>query len=641
MLKKIFSLFSIALATLASQAQVKLPKLISDGMILQRDVTTRLWGWAAPGESITLKFESKIYHTNADQAGTWKIALPMHKAGGPYSMEFSARNQIILKDILFGDVYVCSGQSNMEFKMGQLTDQYPADFVKANNPRIRQFKVPQEYEFKNAKKNVSTGQWIAANAQSLLDFSAVAYYFAADIERKYHIPVGIINASVGGSPAQSWISEPALKRFPDYYSELQQFKDDNLIKTIESKNRLNSNAWSALLNQKDEGLRKNWKSNHMDFSDWQELDAAGYLPEEVFNKQNGVVWLKKEIYVSPQVAAMATKLLLGRLVDADSAFVNGKFAGTTGYQYPQRKYVLDKGILTSGQNTITIRLVSNSGRAGFVPDKPYQLISLKDTIDLTGKWKYKVGATMPPSPAQITVRWKSGGLFNAMIAPLQQFKIKGFLWYQGESNTGKSEEYLDLMKTLVGDWRTGWAQGELPFLFVQLPGYMEPKPVPSESNWAKLRDSQSKLLTVKNTAMAVAIDLGEWNDVHPLNKKDVGHRLALQAEKLIYGEHTESSGPTFYKLVLSGQQIIVNFTHAEAGLLSSGNKPVKGFAIAGKDKKYVWADALISGKQVILSNPAVSKPTYVRYAWADNPDTANLYNTFHLPAAPFEAELKP
>lgn len=608
-------------------------------MILQRDVPVQIWGWAGSGEGISVRFNSKIYRATANEQGKWSISLPATKSGGPYQMEFSASNRIVLKDILFGDVFICSEQSNMELAMGSLLDKYPKEIASANYANIRQFMVPHDYDFINERSDFTAGAWESATAKNVLNFSAVAYFFAVNIQKKEHIPIGIINTSVGGSPAQSWISEQSLRQFPDYYNELQKFKDPSFTKTIDSNNRTKSAAWYALLNQKDDGLKNNWKSNDIDFRNWQELKTVGYLPETVFNKQNGVVWLKKVVSLNKRMISGKVKLLLGRLVDADSVFINGKFVGTTGNQYPQRRYLLNEGILKEGQNTLTIRLVSASARVGFVPDKPYMLILAKDTINLADAWKYKTGAIIPPPSAQTVVRWKPAGLFNAMISPLMPFKIKGFLWYQGEANASKSEEYLRLMQTLVADWRKRWAQGNLPFLYVQLPGYMEIKDLPSESNWAKLRVAQSELLADKNTRMAVAIDLGEWNDVHPLNKKEVGERLALQAEQLIYGRQINASSPYFDSVRRIGQQLEISFKNIGKGLMSMGNGPLKGFAIAGEDRKFVWAEAAVKNNRVVAFNSAITNPMYIRYAWADNPSGANLYNKDGLPAAPFEAQI--
>lgn len=626
---------------MGSFAQIKLPKLISDGMVLQRDDTTKIWGWASPNERIKLNFNRRAYQTSANKDGDWMIKLPPQKAGGPYEMNFEASNKIVLKDILLGDVWICSGQSNMELPMNRLIDKYPDVIAASNNSKIRQFLVPDEYDFEKPGKDLSDGKWENANPENILNFSAVAYFFALDIHKKYGVPIGIINTALGGSPAQAWISENAIKKFPEYYMEAQKFKDKKLISAIESSDRLNSNHWYKLLNEKDEGLRNNWKAATLDDKAWAEMNIPGYWADEKSGNVNGAVWFRKEINIPKTMIGKPAKLLLGRIVDADSVFVNGKFVGTTSYQYPPRRYLLSPDLLKEGHNVITVRVISNSGKGGFVLDKNYQLIAGMDTINLKGNWKYKLGAKMEPTPSQTFVRWKPTGLYNAMIAPLQNYRIKGALWYQGEANTGKSSEYFDLMQTLISDWRKSWVQGDFPFIYVQLPNFMEENKEPVESAWAELREQQRKLTSIPNTAMVVATDLGEWNDIHPLNKKDVGKRLALQAEHLVYGDRkTVYSGPIFKSMELKEGKLILSFNNVGSGLIAKGGTELKYFSIAGQDKKYVWARAKIVGEKVLVWSDEIPHPVSVRYAWADNPEGANLYNKEGLPASPFQVFLK-
>ena len=640
--KRIKLIAVFVLVAQLSYAAISLPKLISDGMVLQRNTKIKVWGWAAPNEKVKLTLHQNSYHTVADPNGNWTINLPEQHQGGPYQMVLTGSNQIVLNNILFGDVWVCSGQSNMELGMDRLVDQYPEVIKNANNPNIRQFLVPDEYDFNKRRTDFSAGKWQEVNTKNILNFSAVAYFFANDIYQKYKVPIGLINAALGGSPAESWMSEDAIKKFPNADLELQKFKDGALIKEIEQSDRARSNEWYGLLNQKDEGLKNNWKSSGLDDQDWQEMNIPGYWADGKLGSVNGVVWFRKEIHVSKEQIGKPAKLLLGRIIDADSVFINDNFVGTTSYQYPPRRYLLSNTILKEGKNTIVVRVVSNGGRGGFVLDKPYELVVGDTKIDLKGKWKYRLGATMGPTPSQTFVRWKPVGLFNAMIAPLLNYSIKGALWYQGEANTGRSKEYGQVMTTLINDWRNKWGQGDFPFLYVQLPGFMDEKSEPTESAWAELRQQQLQLLTVPKTAMAVAIDLGEWNDIHPLNKKDVGVRLALLAKSMVHGDKaTVSSGPLFKSIVKKGNQLEMDFTHVGGGLIAKNDQTLKYFAVAGVDRKFVWAKAIIKQGKVVVWNDGVSDPIYVRYAWADNPATANLYNKEGLPASPFEAKVKP
>jgi sialate O-acetylesterase len=316
-------------------------------------------------------------------------------------------------------------------------------------------------------------------------------------------------------------------------------------------------------------------------------------------------------------------------------YLNGKFVGTTSYQYPPRRYDVPEGILKEGKNTIVVRIINSSGQGGFVENKFYGLDFGNQTVDLQGEWRYKLGVKMEPLAGETFIRWKPMGLYNAMLAPLLKYSIKGVIWYQGEANTGRAMEYRNLFATLINDWRSKWNQGDFPFLYVQLPNFMKSYEQPTESNWAMLRESQLKTLALPNTGMAVAIDIGEWNDIHPLNKKDVGNRLALAAQKWAYGDDKiEYSGPVYKSMRIEGNKIILSFTHTGSGLMIKGDK-LNAFAIAGEDNQFVWANAEIKENEIIVYNDKITHPVAVRYAWADNPENANLYNQEKLPASPF------
>jgi sialate O-acetylesterase len=371
---------------------------------------------------------------------------------------------------------------------------------------------------------------------------------------------------------------------------------------------------------------------------WDKMKIPGYWANTSLGQVNGIVWFKKDVEIPSSCSGEKAKLILGRIVDADSVFINGTFAGTTSYQYPPRRYEIADGILKGGLNTFTVKVISNSGMGGFVPDKIYSLIVGTDTIDLKGEWYFKPGAIMKPLQGGINVKYKPAGLFNAMIAPLLNFGIKGVLWYQGESNTERSNEQKILFPALINDWRRNWNRGDFPFLYVQLANFMESKMEPSESKWALFREAQAQSLSVTNTAMAVTIDVGEWNDIHPLNKLDVSKRLFYAAQKVAYGENIVFSGPVYKSMRIKGNAIIVDFLNKGSGLEARGDLKLKQFAISGPDKKFVWANAAIKKNKVIVWNENISAPIAVRYAWADNPRSANLYNKEGLPASPFRTD---
>ena len=468
---------------------VKLPKLISDGMVLQRNAEINIWGWADKNEKVSISFLGSTYNTVADENGNWKIVLSDLNAGGPFKMEINASNTIIINDIMIGDVWVCSGQSNMEHTVGSFDWVYKNEIANSTNKYIREFHVPQKYNFNDAQEDLQSGSWKTANPENVYNFSAVGYFFAKALYDKYKVPVGLINSSLGGSPVESWISEDALKTFPAYYNEARLFRDSSLINIIETSDSKRINDWYNLSSKIDEGYRNqpSWFDPTLNDSDWKTMKIPGYWADTKVGFLNGVVWFRKKVNIPASVIEGKAKIILGRIVDADSVFINGKFIGNTTYLYPRRRYDIPDGILKEGENTIVIRVVNSFGRGGFVFDKPYQIQTETDTIDLKGEWKFKVGDIMPSLASQTFIRWKPMGLYNAMIAPLLNYKIKGVIWYQGESNAERPGEYLNLFTTMINDWRNKWNEGVFPFLFVQLPNFMDPKNEPSESDWALLR----------------------------------------------------------------------------------------------------------------------------------------------------------
>lgn len=621
--------------------EVKLPQLISDGMVLQREASVNIWGWADPGEKIKVEFRNKIYNTDAEQDGKWKIRLPGLKAGGPDRMEIIAGNRITLNDVYVGDVWICSGQSNMELPMKRVKPLYKNEILHSANPNIRHFNVPDRYNFKNPEDDLPGGKWEAANPESVLDFTAVGYFFARELYARYEVPIGLINASVGGSPIEAWLSEEALQQFPHHLAMAVKFKNDSLIQQITEHDKKTNDAWYGLLDSRDKGLsgHKSWADPAYDASKWPVMRLPAFWDETELGPVNGVVWFRKEIMVPNSMVGQPAKLLMGRIVDSDETYLNGKLVGSVSYQYPPRRYDVPPGILKPGKNVIAVRVINTSGRGGFIKDKPYRLSAGGKEINLTGEWRYQLGASMEPLAAPTFIRWKPVGLYNAMIAPLSDYAIKGVIWYQGESNTDNPAEYKKTFPALIKDWRKQWNQGGFPFLYVQLANFMEPKDRPSESQWAEFRGAQLKTLQLPRTAMAVAVDVGEWNDIHPLNKKDVGKRLAVAAQKIAYGEDSiVHSGPLYKSMKIKKGKIILSFTNTGSGLMAKGGGELRHFAICGADKRCVWANARIVGDKVIVWNDAIANPVAVRYAWADNPEGANLYNKEGLPASPFRTD---
>ncbi len=641
MKKYFFVVINFYFILLSATAQIKLPSLISNGMILQRDTKLKIWGWATASEKITVSFHNKNYKTVANKDGKWVVMLSPEKAGGPYQMKIKGKNEMLLNDILMGDVWFCAGQSNMVHQLNIHDVTYAKEITEANFPQIRQFLIPTLTSLTGPKDSLPNIVWKSAVGEDVRPFSAVAYFFAKSLYERYHVPIGIINASVGGTPIEAWTSEEGLKEFPALMSTVQKNKDTAFVNGITR--RAIAQSKKQALPMDDKGLLNSptWYDVNYVAKGWKTIAVPGYWEDQGVKDLNGIVWYRKEIDVPASMVGKLTKIFLGRIVDADVLYINGKQIANTTYMYPQRRYSIPADVLKVGKNIVVVKVTNNNGKGGFVPDKPYCLFAGNDTIDLKGYWQYKVGQVFVPQNGEansgISFQNQPTALYNAMVAPVTDYSIKGIVWYQGESNTGRALEYARLQPAQILDWRNKWQQGNLPFLYVQLPNFMDANYLPSESQWAMLRDAQLKSLSVPNTGMAVAIDLGEWNDIHPDNKKDVGNRLALVAQKIAYGEDIVHTGPLFQSSTIDGNKIIISFTNVGTGLISKDGESLRAFATAGADKKFVWANATIENNKIIVWNNDIANPKYVRYAWADNPDV-NFYNKEGLPASPFQTD---
>ncbi|MCF0074161.1 sialate O-acetylesterase [Dyadobacter sp. CY261] len=639
---KIFK-FAIILALCASgllRAQVRLPKLISDNMVLQRDQPIKVWGWASPKEKITLHFDQKTYQTTTNAAGKWEIGLPAHAAGTGHSMVLKGRNEIRIANIAFGDVWLCSGQSNMVINMERVKERFPDDIASAHYPSIRNFFVPTLTNLNGPAEDFPKGEWKVANPKDVLGFGAVAYFFAREIFEKHKVPIGIINSSVGGTPIEAWIGEEGFKPFEEIQKTIARNKDTSYVNAFAGRP---DNSVPDRMAAADAGRAGHWESNDYQPKGWRNFNIPGYWEDQGLKALDGVVWFRKTIDVPPGWIGKSVRLYMGRIVDADEMYLNGRKIGNITYQYPPRRYEIPADLLKPGPNKFVIRVTNSTGKGGFVPDKPYFMTVGGDTIDLKGTWQYKVGAVFPPEEKRnnpvLVHQNQPTALYNAMIAPVLPLKVKGFLWYQGESNTGNPKPYNALLPALIEDWRAHWGE-RLPFLVAQLPNFQDIDYTPAESNIALLREAQNKALTLPNTAVAVTIDLGEWNDIHPLNKKDIGKRLALAARNMTYGEKDIiHSGPTLQSRSIEDGKIILTFADVGEGIVSSDGEPLRWFALAGDDGKFFWATIEVLGKnRIALQSDQVKSPRHVRYAWQDNPADVNFYNSAGLPASPFRTD---
>lgn len=553
-------------------AKVRLPRLVSDRMVLQRDVELKIWGWASPGEKVTVRFQGKHYNTETDATGSWQVLLPPQKAGGPFLLEVNER---VIRDVLVGDVWLCSGQSNQETPIARLTEMFPEINV-SNNHMIRHYKVPTQNSVGGLKEDIAgNAGWHSAVASDVLNWTSLAYFFAQEAYDRYKVPVGMLVSSLGGSAIESWVSQKNLKMFPELVFDKAALDSMRLAK-------------------QDKGAGK-WQQKNMDDMDWATMEVPGYWRENGIHTR-GTVWYRKTFSVPESMVGRHARLYMGTLVDSDSIFVNGTFVGFTSYTYPPRKYDIPAGVLTEGKNVITVRLTANSANGGFVKGKNYKIVGDDAEIELTGTWKYKIGINQN-EVVKYADRLKNlnkagSGLYSGMIYPISNYQVKGTIWYQGESNTGRPQIYASLLEALIKDWRELWNMPDMPFLLVQLPNFMEKNDSPSDSGWARIREAQLKTaLNVPYTSLAVTYDVGEWNDIHPLNKKVVAQRLFLGARKLVYGEKITGSGPLYKEMKVEGDKIILTFTEIGRGLICKEGKTLRHFAIAGEDQKFVWADA--------------------------------------------------
>ena len=531
-------------ATSMVDAKVKLPALISDGMVLQREQPIKVWGTADAGESVQVKFlknatptgvkggKLKVAYTvTADANGRWTLTLPAMKPGGPYILQV---NDIELKDILVGDVWLCSGQSNMELPVSRVTDMFRDEISAYENTNIRQLKVPNIFNFHAPQADLPDYvAWKPLTQENVMNFSALGYFFAKAMYEKNNIPVGLINSSWGGTPVEAWISEEGLKEFPKYINDKRQYEDDAYLKSIKQTEGLSFYRWNTSLYRGDAGLHEAtpWYAANYNDKDWKTVDLFSTdWGTNGLNPINGSHWFRKEVEVPQDWNGKEATLRLGCIVDADSVYVNGTFVGTISYQYPPRIYTIPAGVLKAGKNTVTIRLISNNSYPHFVKEKPYKIICGNEEVSLQGEWKYRLGAPMPPAPGMMFFCYEPVCLYNAMIAPLQNYGIRGVLWYQGESNVDRRNEYAALLTAMIADWRSTFGNPELPFYIVELADFLSRDDVSGRQAWAEMRKEQAKVAeTNRNTRLIRNSDLGEWNDIHPLDKKTLGQRAAESA----------------------------------------------------------------------------------------------------------------
>lgn len=531
-LRAFFSLAAAAIA-IAASAEVTLPRVVSSGMVAQRGDSVKIWGKASPGETVDVaakglgkgkvKKYKALVSTFAAADSTWMVKLPPMPVGGPYTLTI---NDITIDNVLSGDVYICSGQSNMELPVARVTDMFADEIAAYENPNIRQFNVPSVVDFGRKNDDVPSGDWRELTQANVMQYSALAYFFAKELYERTGVPVGILNTCWGGTPVESWISEEWLGDYPMAINEMRLYSDPQYRQSIKRLEAQNYARWDQVMNAGDPGVGK-WNDPALDDSQWTVVDLLSTdWATDGLNPVNGSHWFRKSLVLPAEAAGQPAVLRLGCIVDADSVFVNGQFVGNVTYQYPPRIYQVPAGLLREGDNNITIRMISQHGEGHFVPEKPYKLIVGDSEYSLEGDWRYHLGARMPEGPGQEFWCYKPTVLYNAMIHPFLNVNAAGAIWYQGESNVERRNQYAGLLKTMIANWREDFDNPDMPFYIVELADYLPFDDVEGRAAWAEMRQVQQQVADETENAYFIHNqDLGEWNDIHPLNKKTLGIRV--------------------------------------------------------------------------------------------------------------------
>ncbi len=616
--------------TLSVSAQLTMPRLFADHMVLQRDKPIKVWGWTSPKAKLTITFNGETKRIKSDDKGYFKTFLKPQKAGGPYTMSVSDNHTTLsFDDVLIGDVWIAGGQSNMEWKLQWGVNDWEEEVEDSDYPDIRFFQVPNEYA-SSVQRDVSGGEWLMANPENSPHFSAVAWFFAKRNHAEKAVPVGVVESNWGGTPAEAWTSIETLAHTKGYEEVADTIMHPSKTwEEIEQENKVKDDQKWKLMRDEQGAIASGAQKIAYDDSPW----IAYELPCDC--KMTDLAWLRREV----QLAADSIKeveLYISNVVQEAFVFFNGELIWTKKWNEDIKPVPVDKALIRDGKNVITYR-VANSWDGKVYFGRPEEMwLSVNGTrISLEGDWKYS-NEIEPKLPMAVKMFQMPSFLYNSKIAPIAGYTSRGVIWYQGESNAGLPQYYRELFGNMINDWRSAWGDPTLPFLYVQLANFMQRKEQPEDSDWAQLREAQTQALDLPNTAMAVTIDIGDAQDIHPRNKQDVGYRLWLAARKVSFKEGVVYSGPQVQKAVGQANSVKIRFDHVGSGLVSKG--ALKGFAVSDRSGTWYWAEASILGDVVLVSSKQVSHPTAVSYAWGDNPE-ATLYNLEGLPAVPFRVEL--
>lgn len=624
-------------------AQLRLPAFFADNMVLQQKKVNRIWGWASPGQLVQVDFLEKNYPAYADANGNWSVFLEAAAAGKTGTMlVWAGEKEFEFKNVVFGEVWVCSGQSNMEWRMDMLKETYPQELKTARNDNIRFMVVEKTLATSPQKDLPVSTKWTPVTPETVGACSAVAYWYAKKLQKELNVPVGLIVTAWGGTPAQSWTSFEGLHDFSGYRQNFIDNIHPLKLEDMSRKLQEGRDAFRRTVDAKADYMKQLVQPG-FDDSQWKEM----YLPKpweaQGFPALDGIVAFRLSFNVTAGEAGKEATLNMPAIDDIDSTYINGTFIGTMSQWDALRTYKIPAGILKEGKNILVIKVRDDQGGGGLSDGAvKFSITTGSRIIELKGNARFDIIAVLPDLTGGYgALEHQPAVLYNAMIAPLLPLSIQGAIWYQGESNADNKAdaiEYNKLFPAMIQDWRQRWGQGEFPFLFVQLATFGAIQSQPADANWGYLREAQSATLSLPNTGMAVTTDIGNPLNIHPVQKQEVGDRLAAEAMRVVYGKTSlPSTGPQFSSFKIKGNQVILDFKNTGKGLLAKAGS-LKQFAVAGADKKFYWAEAVIVGRQIIVTCKQVPNPVAIRYAWANSPVDANLYNKEGFPASPFRTD---
>ncbi len=638
----LLSLQFSAVAQNAAEAPAKpLPfvsTIFGDNMVMQRGKANTIWGWSDPGDQVQVEIAGKTASGVAGPDRRWQVEIQPPHVGGPYTMTIKGRQTVELHNVLVGDVWLCGGQSNMEVGL-RVARNGEEDIKAANYPQIRFFTVGSHVSYHH--NDVVAGEWKVVSPETAARLSAVAFYFARKLQSEIHVPIGLVVDAVGGTPAEAWTSADALRPLHDFdvpLAELDKLASENAPEY--------GNYVMHWYDQYDIGLKGNWAAPDFNDSSWKEVDVPGGFAELGVPETPAVVWFRREITLPDPLPAGRAMLFLGSIERMDTAYINGTEVGASAWVENPRVYFIRPGVLKPGKNTIAIRVFKTKPQGGFLakPDVLRLMLGDRTSVPLAGKWKAQLSVdARSPHPMPIGFEnWPvmPSVLYRGMLEPIAPLSITGALWYQGEQNSDRGYQYRKIMPVTIEDWRKLFQQGDFPFYIVELPRFAPHSTTPTDDGWADIRESQAlAAASVPKSCLAVTIDTGDAENLHPRDKEPVGDRLAFCALAKHYHKHVVYSGPTLATVKRKPGLIELHFKHTDGGLVVKGDK-LGEFSIAGDDHKWYWADARIKGNTIIVSSPSVPNPKEVRYAWQSNP-SATLFNGAGLPAAPFRTDTWP